>query len=160
MISTDILTPVIAAGAALFVIAFPQPQDFADKFGGRGHIAASASLGQLLTDPEIERLNALLRKAPEGSALDRLNDSNCVSNLSEAPERSLTLCGQLVVDALDQINGNPEATWYDPALAGTSRSANEYLHLAAANICRAHWASPATPNQIDLSFSACAAIAR
>ena len=139
MMTANAMPVFLAAGTALFVVAYPQPKDFTESLSERVQYEASAPLTRMQADPKNDPVLAVLRTLPEGSTLDRLYDSGCIQDVNRANPARLNECGTLIAAAIDQIEafqGDPDHPDYPDMTPTSLRQTNEYLRLAALNVCR------------------------
>lgn len=142
MMTANAMPVFLAAGTALFVVAYPQPKDFTESLSERVQYEASAPLVRMQADTTNGPVLALLRTLPEGSTLDRLYNSGCIQDVDRASPDRLGECGVLIADAIVQIEvyqGDPDHPEYPDMTPQSLRQTNEYLRLAALNVCRGQW---------------------
>ena len=100
VMTANVMPVFLAAGTALFVVAYPQPEDFAQSLSARAKYGASEPLTRLQADTRNEPMLEILRGRPEGPALDRLYDSGCIQDVGRATPNRLAECGVLIADAI------------------------------------------------------------
>lgn len=157
MMTAHIAPIFAAAGMSLFVLTFPQPEDFTQALTGRLQSQVSTTLNILHDTEATGAINAVLRQQPEGSAVDHLTDSGCIQEIQNASPNRLYECGSLIAAAVEQM----DAARRDKLLDGAPEAVqvkidqtSEYLRLAAANVCRAHWVLTNSAT-IDPAYPAC-----
>ncbi len=126
---------MFATLAVVFTLAFPEPKDFL-KVDQILPSSNQRGLNETATAPTTEML---AHDTPVEPVISKIEQSGCLDKLSLLPKPMIDECSALVADAVIQI-AEYELTDADN-LTSESGLLVERLRLAAANVCRARWAT-------------------
>lgn len=121
--------------AVVFTIGFNTPKDFLQS-----EASAQSDNSRGLTTTETAPTVAMLASdTPSAPYVTQIEDSGCLDRLSALPPEMIEHCSELVAAAIIQI-ASYEGLDNDN-LTTESGLLVERLRLAAANVCRARWAT-------------------